>query len=278
MIDTYLNSFDWAASTRDRYAAILRDFLVTFPDPALIGPSDVLAWLKAHQWGPSSRALALSVVKGFLSWRFGALHPAMPTRVKRVKSPTQRSLNIDQVFKLLASFDTSKPKGRRDLSMAALFLDAGLRVSELARLDLRYVDLTLCSLQVIVKGGNWESGVFSEYTANFLASWLADRAQIVQPGVQAVFVSTHRDAGSQMGRGSIGRIIAGCAEAAGVERLSPHDLRRTFATISTQFGAPSRILQTAGRWKSPEMIERYTPAISQSDFRRFFPVAGVLDD
>jgi len=279
MLQNYLNSFDWADTTRDRYAFILGKFLADCPDPVDLDPADLLSWLNAHsEWGSSTRVLALSVIKGFISWRYGSQHPALIVKLKRRKSKIQRSLDLEQVGRLLASFDTSKPKGRRDLAMAALFLDAGLRVSELARLDLRDLDLVRCHLDVIVKGGDWGRGVFSENTANFIFSWLADREQIAAAGVFAVFVSTHRNAGHPMKRASIGRLVGSWAEICDLTVLSPHDFRRTFATLSTRFGAPARVVQEAGRWRSPEMVERYTPAITSEDFRSYFPVKGAMGD
>lgn len=279
MMKKYLQSFDWADTTRERYAGILSKFLADIPEPSVLDAGALLAWVKSHdEWGSSSQALALSVVRGFIAWNFGASHPALSARLKRHKPKIQRFLDLGEVERLLASFDTSKPKGRRDLAMAALFLDAGLRVSELARLDLRHLDLARCRLDVIIKGGDWGAGVFSEITANFLFAWLADRDHIASQGVFAVFVSTHRHAGYPMRRGSIGRLVSSWGAVAQIGRLSPHDFRRTFATLSTRFGAPARVLQEAGRWRSPEMIDRYTPGITQDDFRSYFPVRGAMGE
>lgn len=276
MLEKFLSSFDWSTSTKNRYRSVLQRFLGDFPDPAAIDASDLLSWLGGQSsWGSTSRFVALSAIRSFLRWRFGSNHPALAARVKRRNTPRQRSLEVDQVLALLASFNTTKAKGRRDLAMAAIMLDSGLRVSELCRLSLRYLDLDRCSFQVIVKGGNWGSGVFSAYTANYVLSWLADRDLIAAAGVSSVFVNVR--SGAALTRRGVGRIVSAWGERSGIGALSPHDLRRSFATLSTRFGAPARVLQLAGRWKSPEMIERYTPGIRQDDFRSYFPIRGVLE-
>lgn len=274
MIDKYLSAFDFALSTRERYRSILERFLADFQDPEDLQAGELLSWLHSQKWGPASQSVALYAIRGFLRWRFGSDHPSLTLKLKRRKSPEQRSLDADQVFALLSSFDTSSIKGRRDLAMCAIFLDSGLRVSEVARLDLRYLDLERCKLQVIVKGGDWGSAVFSEYTRNLISIWLSDREQLSAPGSSALFVGIR--SGEQLSRGGIGRIVSHWGKISKIGDLSPHDLRRTFATLATRRGVPSRILMEAGRWRSPAMIERYTRSISQEDFREYFPVNWVM--
>jgi integrase len=60
-------------------------------------------------------------------------------------------------------------------------------------------------------------------------------------------------------------------------RLSPHDLRRTFTTLSLKNGAPSRLVQVAGRWSSIEMVERYSQAITPGEYDDYFPTSKLLD-
>lgn len=274
MIDQYLSSFDYSSSTRERYRSILERFVLEVQDLEALQAGELLSWLRGQRWGPSSQSVGLYAIKGFLRWRFGSNHPALTARIKRRRSPEQRSLSGEQVLELLSCFDTSSIKGRRDLAMAALFLDSGLRVSELARLEIRYLDLDHGRLQVIIKGGDWGSGVYSQYTAALIGSWLADRDLIAAPGISQVFVSVKR--GQGLTRAGIGRIVSKWGQISGLGALSPHDLRRSFATLATRRGVPARVLMEAGRWRSPAMIERYTQAISQEDFRDYFPIPGIM--
>jgi integrase len=64
---------------------------------------------------------------------------------------------------------------------------------------------------------------------------------------------------------------------AGLGLISPHDLRRSMATLATENGAPSRTVQKAGRWSNIEMVERYTQTLDAKTFKKFFPIARILD-
>jgi integrase len=53
-------------------------------------------------------------------------------------------------------------------------------------------------------------------------------------------------------------------------------LRRTFATIAIRNGAPTRVVQAAGRWADVAMVEHYTAAIEAEDFERYSPVESLM--
>lgn len=72
------------------------------------------------------------------------------------------------------------------------------------------------------------------------------------------------------------KLFTRLAKNAGLDALSPHDMRRTFATLALKTGAPTRIVQAAGRWKSIEMVERYSQAIKPHDMIPFSPVWRIM--
>ena len=74
--------------------------------------------------------------------------------------------------------------------------------------------------------------------------------------------------------GGLQKIVEGWGLRLGV-RLSPHDLRRSFATLATIFGAPSRVVQAAGRWSDIQMVERYTRGLQLGAISPYFPVANL---
>ena len=187
-IEDYLFSHPWAEETRDKYGRIIRAYLDEIETPREIGPADLSRCFDTKPWGDSYRYVALCAIRAFVRWKWGEDHPALGLKMKRPESGPQRCLNIEQVDNLLAYFNTSTPKARRDLSMCTLFGDTGLRVSEMARLSLKHVDLHKRTLDVITKGGGWEHKKISPYTIACLITWLGDRAQIVRPGVSNVYV------------------------------------------------------------------------------------------
>jgi integrase len=280
-VDLYLveksGEDEWSAATQERYRRALVQFIEEVKEPEKLDKSGFSTWLNSHGWGSSARYVAYIAVRGYLRWKFGKRHPALKLKVKRKAGPPQRTLDLAQVRKLLESFDTQTPKGRRDLAIATLMLDTGLRVSEVCNLELRYLELEHMRLAVVVKGGQWAGAVYSDYTASCIASWLADREAIARPGVKTVFVSVGGNlVGRSLTRNGFQRIVKYWGQSAGIGMLSPHDFRRTFATLATRAGAPERVLMAAGRWSSSEMVKRYTQAIKPEDMAPYSPVLAAL--
>jgi len=261
----------WSTETVDRYRRILIQ-LEEEVDLKRLNASKLRAWIYSHKWGSSQRYVALVAIKGFLRWKYGAKHPALVLVEKRTKPPPQRALKIPQIKELISSFNTMETKGIRDLAICTLMLDTGLRASEVCNLDLRYLDMEERQLRVIIKGGKWGMAMFSDPTQRFLADWLAIRPK----GGEAVFLSIGGlTPGKRLTRMGLQRIVKYWGENAGIGQLSPHDLRRTFAVTATRLGAPSRLVQLAGRWSSIQMVEVYTQTLENADFKGYFPVEGL---
>jgi integrase len=66
-------------------------------------------------------------------------------------------------------------------------------------------------------------------------------------------------------------IVRKWGDGAGLGQISPHVFRRTFATLATIGGAPSRMVQLAGRWSRIEEVERYTRALTLDRFYDYLP-------
>lgn len=248
-------------TTRSTYEFVLRRFAEEIRSPEVCTPAEILKFFKKANWGSSMCHTASVAIKKYLRWKYGALHPALLLRVKREESKPGRSLNAAQAGLLLESFDLATVKGRRDYAIACLALDTGLRVNELATLKLADIDFTARSLNVRIKGGAWDIAVFSEHTCSALVDWCNHR----RLGDDRMF---------QVTRDGLRVIVRRWGEKIGI-RLSPHDLRRSFATLSSRNGAPSRLVQIAGRWSDLKMVERYTQDLEPSDFDRYFPVAKI---
>ncbi len=262
-IDSFFAENPCSQSTRDTYSYALHRFEKFCSDPGACTPGEILKFFKTTKWGSSLQYTAATAIKKYLRWKYGAAHPALKLRVKRDPARPGRTLNKARAEELLASFDLATVKGKRDYAIACLALDTGLRVNELA--TLKFVDINLGErvLKVKIKGGNWADAVFSIHTRMAIADWCNYRRM----GDERLF---------QVTRDGLRVIVRRWGEKLGF-RLSPHDLRRSFATLSTKAGAPSRLVQVAGRWSSIDMVEHYTQAIEPADFDEFFPVHRVVD-
>ncbi len=275
-IERYIGESAFALSTADRYRRALVKIIADVGVDTLTG-SEFRTWLDSQHWSSATRWVAYNAIRGYLKWRYGVEHPALALRIKRGHSPPQRVFDLHQVTDLLCSFDTSRAKGRRDLAICGLFLDAGLRANEVCRLELKFVNLEIRTLQVIVKGGQWSYRSFSEHTANWLISWLGDRAT---REVSQIFVSLGGNTpGKALTTRGLRVAVAGWGRAAGIGQLSPHDLRRTFASVTTKLGAPEDVVMKGGGWRNHEVFRLYTIGVDSSDLAPWFPTkaAMVLD-
>lgn len=265
-IADFLACHPYALETKRTYQTILTR-LASETDPATLTAADLLTFIEKPEWSNPRRCVALAACQKYLAWLYGRQHPALSAKLKRSKGKPQRTLTETTVTALLASFDRYTPKGARDLALCALALDTGLRCSELCRLTLPYVDLEHRTLQVIVKGGQWAHAIFGAQTAAHLAHWLTYRPTVSGPGY--LFTST-RD-GRGLKPNILNTIVRNWGKRIQIQ-LSPHDLRRTFATLSTLNGAPERVLMEGGRWSHSEMIHRYTRALKLEAMRPYLPI------
>lgn len=245
-------------------------------DPRDLGLDALTAYLaqrKQTGLGPAALYRATNALRSFYRFHHGSESPARQLPMKKPKWRMQRSLTLEQVSDLLSSIDTSKPIGKRNLALVSLMIDTGFRASEICRLNDVQVDLTNRLAWVRIKGGQDGFGAFSEETAAYCATWRAERGEIAQCEAFFVGFELHRP-GQRLTREGLTDIVRAIGQNAGL-RLSPHDLRRTFATLSILMGAPSRLVQVAGRWSDLRLVERYTQTITAKAIDPYSPVAAA---
>lgn len=232
-------------------------------------------FLDTQAWTANSKYLAYCAIKSYLRFCYGLSSPMASYHMKRSRPNLQRTLSVTQARDLIQSINTSRDYGRRDLSMVLLMVNTGMRAFEVTNALMRYLDLPARRLQILCKGGSWRTVKFSQYTALSIASWLGVREAWSRhvPCQQTVFISKK---GHKISTSGIRKLFTRLAARAGLPALSPHDLRRTFATISTQAGASPRIVMTAGGWRDMSSFIRYTQAISPDDLDPYNPVDFIL--
>lgn len=118
----------------------------------------------------------------------------------------------------------------RDLAIIVLFLASGLRVSELAGLDMEDLDLEKCSVKVIRKGGDQATVYFSDEVLPYLQNYLAIRNRLKEsvPDEKALFLSSRL---CRMSVRTMERLTKKYASrAVRGKNITPHKFRATFAT------------------------------------------------
>ncbi len=245
-------------------------------NPEHITQVQVRQWFDEHHWSSSTMHFAAAALHSYYKWKYGESHPVCSIRVKRVDPGPQRTLTEQEVEMLLSSINTRTEKGIRDLALLTLMIDTGLRASEVCNILMKKLDIRNKKLSVVIKGGRWGEAVFFDYTANCLNNWLGIRPHIADPDCETVFCGIGgKSPGESMTRFGLRTTVERLAKHAGIDHFSPHAMRRTFATLATEYGAPTRLVQLAGRWRDIRMVETYTKTL-QADKLQPYSVVNRL--
>ena len=256
------------------YRSDLADLLRFADEAGATTSADIdLELLRGWLWRGSTAGLAKSTLarrsataRALTSWlaRTGdtPTDAAARLRAPRPDRHLPRVLTRDQMDALLAGLAaraaTGDPLARRDLAMVELLYASALRVSELAGLDVRDVDLGRLTVRVLGKGAKERVVPFGVPAKNAVAGWLAVRddvasgaalrddaapsaARPARPASPALFLGAR---GARVGTRAVYTMVAGLLEGApGGGPAGPHALRHTAATHLLDGGADLRAVQ-----------------------------------
>jgi integrase/recombinase XerC len=181
--------------------------------------------------GPRSVQRRLSALRSFFNFliREKAIdaNPAADIRAPKAAKRLPKTLDVDQVASLLERRPTDA-LGKRDLAILELLYSSGLRLAELAGLDVTDLDLADRTVRVLGKGSKTRILPVGKQAAAALRAWLAERQSLVRNGSGALFVGRN---GQRLGTRAIQRRLAQWAAGSdlGVP-VHPHLLRHSFAT------------------------------------------------
>jgi integrase len=253
-----------------------------------------LRWQEQQGYSLASISRALATIRAYCTQatRAGALAPEALALIQTVTAPAPRSkagrnrdaqrattrrgakkanptrLTPAQVRSLkLEQADT--PQGRRDALLMCLLLDHGLRVSEVADLQVRDLELSRGLLRFYRrKVAVTQTHRLSRDTLR-AAQRYADAGDLPTDG--QLLRATVKPRATQLGgpiaaQGLRDRVrILGTR--VGVAGLSPHDCRHFWATRAAAAGTDPLALQEAGGWSSLAMPRRYIAAAAIANDR-----------
>lgn len=241
-----------AERTLAAYAADLRQYLDHLEENGIDAPADILREdILDHLTGLRLGGMAARSVTRHLSAirRFHRflkeegvvrLDPASDLETPRLRRGLPHMLNGDEVERLLAAPDVTRPDGVRDAALLELFYSCGLRISELAKLPLRDVSLDEGQVRVRGKGLKVRLVPLGARAADRLRAWL-DVRNAGPVYDDALFLSPR---GRRMGRTTVWKIVKRHARAANItQNVTPHMLRHSFATHLLDNGADLRAVQ-----------------------------------
>jgi len=194
---------------------------------------------------PSTRARKVASIRSFykyLSQKAKLLHenPFQDLDSPRLKHSLPRYLDLNASIKLLQSVDGKYQE--RDRCILTLFLNCGLRISELLGLNLS--DIQNDQLRVLGKGNKERILYLNDACIHTLRDYLHVRNELFRPSkdTQALFLSRLH---TRISKPAVEKLVKKYLQKAGLDprRFSPHKLRHTAATLMLQNGVDVRTLQ-----------------------------------
>ena len=197
--------------------------------------------------GPRSRARHLVTLRGF--YRFLVREKVLktnPAQVVDIPKSGRRLpdvLKVAEVVRLLEAPDTSKPLGVRDAAMLELLYAAGLRVSELIKVDIAGINLEACFVHVLGKGSKERVVPIGEVARRKVDIYIASGRPLLLKGRPSPYLFVTRSA-MPMTRQGFWKLLKQYASMAGLShKITPHTLRHSFATHLLEGGADLRSVQ-----------------------------------
>lgn len=200
---------------------------------------------RLHQHGQAPRSLArlLSAVRGFYGWllREGLCdhNPAVGLSAPKGERRLPKVLDADRAQQLLDGAIEDDFIGRRDHAMLELFYSSGLRLSELAGLDLNAVDLAEGLVQVQGKRNKARLVPMGSKARSAVTQWLTFRG-LANPVDDALFISKR---GERLGQQAIRLRVQAAGQRELGQRLHPHMLRHSFASHVLESSQDLRAVQ-----------------------------------
>ena len=198
--------------------------------------------VRQNMW--SAKARKLSAVKAFFKFltvkrKLLEVNPAIDIEAPKPKKSLPKVLTVEEAKLLLDAVrdDKESKSSVRDYAIITLFLNCGMRVSELVGIDLSDIDHELRSVRVVGKG-NKERIVYLNDACRFaIGDYISERLQSDQSHIttKALFLSK-RD--QRISVKTVQWMVYKYLDLAGLgsKHYSVHKLRHTAATLMYQSG------------------------------------------
>ena len=196
-----------------------------------------------HGVGPSTRARKLSAIKSFykyLTVRTKQLteNPVADLEYPKLRKSLPKYLTLEQSARLLQC--VSGVNEKRDYAILMIFLNCGIRRSELVSLNIS--DLYEDRIRVIGKGNKERFVYFGTACRKAIESYMVERNKKVLTDNRALFGSRN---GNRISVTAVHRLVEKALKQAGLDptQFSAHKLRHTAATMMLSGGVDVKTVQ-----------------------------------
>ena len=167
-----------------------------------------------------------------------------------------------EVSQLIKHVEMNTKKNLRDDALIELLYSTGLRVSEVANLKLKDINLEKSEMKILGKGNKERIVIFNNKSKEKIISYLKNDKRYISIKTEALFQNKFKEALSTR---SIQRILKKYLNFSGINsKYSTHTLRHTFATHLLEGGADIKVIQQLMGHSSPETTKIYTHVSSST--------------
>ena len=167
-----------------------------------------------------------------------------------------------EVSQLIKHVEMNAKKNLRDDALIELLYSTGLRVSEVANLKLKDINLKKSEIKILGKGNKERIVIFNNKSKEKIIRYLKNDKRYISIKTEALFQNKFKEALSTR---SIQRILKKYLNFSGINsKYSTHTLRHTFATHLLEGGADIKVIQQLMGHSSPETTKIYTHVSSST--------------
>ena len=227
---------------------------------------------------PAARARKVAAIRSFYKYltskaKLITENPMQDLDSPKLKKTLPRYLDLDESIELLSSVEGKN--AARDYCILTLFLNCGLRISELVNLNT--TDVRDNQLRVLGKGNKERILFLNDACKVALEEWMIERDTLALIDKNALFVTLQNR--KRITTAAVHKLVKKHIAAAGLDstQYSAHKLRHTAATLMLQNGVDVRTLQEVLGHDHLNTTQVYTH-IDNEDLRtaaRANPLASV---
>lgn len=241
------NTLDAYLRDIDKLLTYLKEENKSVLDVKLNDLQQFAASIHDYNIGATSQARIISGVRSFYRYlvQEGYLDndPSELLESPQLGEHLPEVLTTEEVDRLEASIDLSKPEGHRNKAIIEVLFSCGLRVTELVEMKLSNIFRDEMFLRITGKGSKERLVPLSKKALRELDNWFSVRSLMkIKNGEQDYVFLSRR--GAHLTRTMILIMIKQQAIEAGITKtISPHTLRHSFATELLKGGADLRFIQ-----------------------------------
>ena len=245
----YLVITDLGGELTDEALSATKIDALTLDFFAKVKPSQIteyLSWaMDARSNNEATRSRKLSSIKAFYKYNCNKMHrldknPAADIEAPKKKKALPKHLSVDESVALLEAVASDSESGnrKRDFCIITLFLNCGMRLSELCGINVRDIDREFRSMRVTGKGNKERIIYLNDACRDAIRDYLSVRRTMLERGAAeqcALFLSSR---GQRISNKTVQWIVKKYLTAAGLDfkGYSTHKLRHTAATLMYQSG------------------------------------------